>query len=152
VFLYQQQSLSRLYPLGRDTIPDDANSDLKFYLGVYLGLAVAICIEGTLRYIWVFYGSLKASRRMFDKLTYAVLRAPLRWLDVTPMGRVLNRFTADFNVIDSQMANSTAFMLFNVLMVVGIVVAGYVRMSYLTRLRYYALITNFASIASSYHR
>jgi ABC-type multidrug transport system fused ATPase/permease subunit len=58
----------------------DQNANLKFYLALYLGFAVAICIEGTLRYLWVFYGSIKASRKMFDDLTHAVLRAPLRWL------------------------------------------------------------------------
>lgn len=30
----------------------DAGADLKFYLALYLGFAVAICVEGSLRYLW----------------------------------------------------------------------------------------------------
>jgi ABC-type multidrug transport system fused ATPase/permease subunit len=109
----------------------DATTDLKFYLAIYLGFAVAICVEGSLRYLWVFYGSIKASRTLFDKLTYAVLRAPLRWLDTMPVGRVLNRFTADFSQVDSMQAYNFAFCLYNFMVVVGIVIAGIIVSPYI---------------------
>lgn len=89
-----------------------------------MGLSVIICALGTLRYLWVFYGSIRASRLLFEKLTHTVLRAPLRWLDTVPVGRVLNRFTTDFNVIDSNMAKDMGFMLYNVLQLAGIIIAG----------------------------
>ena len=69
-------------------------------------------------------GSLKASRHLFEKLTYAVLRAPLRWLDTVPVGRILNRFTADFVVVDSKMANDLGFLLYELVQLIGIMVAG----------------------------
>jgi ABC-type multidrug transport system fused ATPase/permease subunit len=97
---------------------------LKFYLALYLGFAAAIIVEGTLRYLWVFHGSIKASRKLFEDLTYAVLRAPLRWLDTMPIGRVLNRFSADFNQVDSAQAYNFAFCLYNFMVVLGIIVAG----------------------------
>lgn len=43
---------------------------------------------------------------LFKKLTFAVLRTPLRWIDTVPVGRVLNRFTADFNTIDTSLARN----------------------------------------------
>lgn len=98
--------------------------DLWFYLGIYVALSVVTCAIGTLRYLLVFVGSIRASRRLFEKLTFAVLRAPLRWLDTIPVGRVLNRFTADFNMIDSRIANDVGFMLYNLLEVIGVIVAG----------------------------
>jgi ABC-type multidrug transport system fused ATPase/permease subunit len=67
-------------PIATVTTQATQDDNLKFYLSLYLGFAAAICIEGTLRYLWVFYGSIKASRKMFEDLTYAVLRAPMRWL------------------------------------------------------------------------
>lgn len=79
----------------------------------------------------VFYGGIKASRTLFDKLTYAVLRAPLRWLDTMPVGRVLNRFTADFNQVDSQQAYNFAFCLYNAMVVAGIVIAGIIVSPYI---------------------
>ena len=38
-------------------------------------------------------------------MSYAILRTPLRWIDTVPVGRILNRFTADFQVIDGNLAN-----------------------------------------------
>lgn len=69
------------------------NKDLAFYLGIYVGTSILICILGTLRYLFVVLGALRASRILFEKLTYSILRAPLRWLDTVPVGRILNRFT-----------------------------------------------------------
>ena len=100
------------------------NDELSFYLGLYVGISILICLCGTWRYYFVFMASLKASKRLFDKLTYSVLRAPLRWLDTVPVGRILNRFTADFAVVDSRMANDLGFMLYQVIQLVGIIIAG----------------------------
>lgn len=83
---------------------------MKFFLILYVGLAVLLCIVGTCRYLLVFFGAIRASRLLFDQMTYAVLRAPLRWLDTVPLGRILNRFTADFNVVDSQLAYYSSFL------------------------------------------
>jgi ABC-type multidrug transport system fused ATPase/permease subunit len=97
---------------------------LNYWLALYLGIAAAIVVEGTLRYLWVFYGSIKASRTLFADLTFAVLRAPLRWLDTMPIGRILNRFSADFNQVDSAQAYNLGFCLFNLFVVGGIIVAA----------------------------
>ncbi|KAL8748531.1 MAG: hypothetical protein Q9184_007237, partial [Pyrenodesmia sp. 2 TL-2023] len=102
----------------------ELNGELSFYLGMYVGISILICISGTWRYYFVFMASLKASRRLFDKLTYSILRAPLRWLDTVPVGRILNRFTADFAVVDSRMGNDVGFMLYQVIQLVGIIIAG----------------------------
>ena len=101
-----------------------SEDNLPFYLGTYLGLSVLICILGTLRYFFVFIGSLRASKILFEDLTYAVLRAPLRWLDTTPVGRTLNRFTADFLAIDSVLGYDIGFLSYRLLELVGIMVAG----------------------------
>lgn len=98
--------------------------DLSFYLGTYFGLSVFMCVLGALRYLCVFVGAIRASKRLFDKLTYAVLRAPLRWLDTTPVGRILNRFTADFTAIDSRLGYDFGFMLYQIVLLAGIVAAG----------------------------
>ena len=41
-----------------------------------------------------YYASLQASRSLFLKMLKRLVRAPSRFLDVTPVGRILNRFTA----------------------------------------------------------
>jgi ABC-type multidrug transport system fused ATPase/permease subunit len=100
------------------------NEDLAYYLVIYIGISFIICAVGTFRYWLVYLASIHASRSLFESLTYTVLRAPLRWLDTVPVGRVLNRFTADFNMIDSRISGDFGFMLYNVLEVAGIIFAG----------------------------
>ncbi len=57
-------------------------------------------------------------------MTEAVLHAPLRWLDTVPTGRILNRFIADFNIIDSSLANDLVLLVYCGLQLAGIIVAG----------------------------
>ncbi|KAK3309672.1 P-loop containing nucleoside triphosphate hydrolase protein [Chaetomium strumarium] len=97
---------------------------LAFYLGIYVALAVVSALIGTLKFLYIYLGSLRASRKLFEKLNFTVLRAPLRWLDTVPVGRVLNRYTADFNVIDSHLANSLGFGANSFLGLMAVVVSG----------------------------
>ncbi|QSS52429.1 ATP-dependent bile acid permease [Histoplasma capsulatum var. duboisii H88] len=104
--------------------PESPNSSLLFYLGIYVGLSLVTCVLGPLRYGLFFNAAINASRNLFDRLTYAVLRAPLRWLDTIPVGRILNRFTADFNMIDSRLGSDFSLMLYHILQIFGIMAAG----------------------------
>lgn len=126
IFQHQSYRYPISSPAGVDAIGTqrELNGELSFYLSIYVGISILICISGTWRYYFVFMASLKASRTLFDKLTYSILRAPLRWLDTVPVGRILNRFTADFAVVDSRMGNDVGFMLYQVIQLVGIILAG----------------------------
>ncbi|RYP41120.1 hypothetical protein DL767_001281 [Monosporascus sp. MG133] len=97
---------------------------LNFYLGIYILLSLMTSLLRTVRWYYVFHGSIRASRKLFAKLNFVVLRAPLRWLDTVPVGRVLNRFTTDFHSVDTHMAYSLAFAGSEFLNLIGVVVAG----------------------------
>lgn len=97
---------------------------ISFYLGIYVALSVITAIVGTLKFLYTYIGSVRASRELFSRLNFVVLRAPLRWLDTVPVGRILNRFTADFHVIDISIANSMAYGGSSFLGLVGILVAS----------------------------
>ncbi|KAI3395735.1 hypothetical protein diail_958 [Diaporthe ilicicola] len=98
--------------------------DLGFYLGIYVALAFSTAMVATFKFYYTYTGSIRASRRLFAKLNFVVLRAPLRWLDTVPVGRILNRFTADFHIIDSQLANSISFGGSSFLQLIGVIVAS----------------------------
>ncbi|KAF2814641.1 ATP-dependent bile acid permease [Mytilinidion resinicola] len=102
----------------------DLDPDLRYYLIVYIGISLLLCVEGAVRYYVVFKASTIASRVLFHDFTHAVLRAPIRWLDTVPIGRVLNRFTTDFRVIDSEMSTAVAMVINYALRVIGITIAG----------------------------
>ena len=38
-------------------------------------------------------GTVRAGAKLFEKLALRVVRAPMRWWDTTPLGRILNRFS-----------------------------------------------------------
>ena len=120
-----QQLLRQPVALSSNYSSTEASSHhLSYYLGIYFGISLIICISGTLRYFLVYMRAIKASKELFENLTYAVLRAPLRWLDTTPVGRILNRFTADFAAIDSRLGTDLGFLIYQMIVLVSIIVAG----------------------------
>lgn len=50
-----------------------------------------------------YFAALRASRLLFQQMLQAVMRAPLRFHDTTPKGRMLNRFGEDVQSMDAQL-------------------------------------------------
>jgi ATP-binding cassette, subfamily C (CFTR/MRP), member 1 len=44
--------------------------------------------------------ALKVSKNIFQGLLKVVLRAPLFFFDITPLGRIISRFTSDIDKVD----------------------------------------------------
>ncbi|ELU44869.1 ATP-binding cassette transporter [Rhizoctonia solani AG-1 IA] len=73
----------------------EVNKGHNDYLAVYGIVCGAGVIVFSSAYVIHVLGSVRASRRIHDQLIRSVLGAPLRWLDSTPIGRVIARFTQD---------------------------------------------------------
>ncbi|CAK7221694.1 hypothetical protein SCUCBS95973_004586 [Sporothrix curviconia] len=128
--LHQQTSMSSVPALSRafgtpGKVATYTSESMSYYMGIYILLAMSTAIIGSARYYYIFHGSIRASRVLFEKLNFIILRAPLRWLDTVPVGRILNRFTADFNIIDNQLANSISFGGNSFVQLIGIVLSGF---------------------------
>lgn len=82
--------------------PSDGQIHLNYYLGVYCIITVSNVIVGALRYGFLYWGALHANKNLYADLLHRVFRAPLRFFDTTPMGRILNRFSKDFESVDSK--------------------------------------------------
>lgn len=83
-----------------DHLPS-ADEHPMFYVGVYaligfISVVVSIFSTGT-----TYTGALYASRRLFKGLLESTMTATYRWLDITPTGRILNRFQKDIEVCRS---------------------------------------------------
>ncbi|KAG5809758.1 hypothetical protein H9Q74_003560 [Fusarium xylarioides] len=102
-----------------------AHYDLKYYLWVYIAISSATAIVGTFRFFWAYFLAIKASRSLFEKMLFTVLHTPLRWLDTVPVGRILNRFSSDFNIIDNRITMDWTQFISNLLSLVGVCVAAF---------------------------
>ncbi|CAK4851271.1 unnamed protein product [Aphanomyces euteiches] len=73
-----------------------------YYLGIYTLVSLAGVFSTVLRSLAVYESGIKASRILFDQMTQALLRAPMKFFDTNPIGRILNRYSNDMNTIDTQ--------------------------------------------------
>ncbi|KAE9367318.1 P-loop containing nucleoside triphosphate hydrolase protein [Stipitochalara longipes BDJ] len=118
--------------VSTSALPIEINDrSLGFYLVGYVIISLVSTLIDVGRYYVVFRGSLRASRKVFQELTYRVLRTPLRWLDTVPTGRILNRFTADFQAVDSQLSSNFASVAASFLGILGILVSAVIISPYI---------------------
>ncbi|KAG9063667.1 hypothetical protein KI688_003778 [Linnemannia hyalina] len=106
-------------------LPEDENEeveDLDFYIGIYCFITLMAVFFTVVRMLWQFYGSLRASRDLYEQLLLSVVRAPIRFFDTTPVGRIINRFSKDFEVIDTQMMSKMVSLATDALGIVTIIV------------------------------
>jgi ABC-type multidrug transport system fused ATPase/permease subunit len=76
--------------------------DVKPWLWIFLVITLTGAIS-ELFYIGLgYYASIRASRSLFFAMLFRLCRAPMRFFDITPMGRVLNRFVSDFGTVDGE--------------------------------------------------
>jgi ABC-type multidrug transport system fused ATPase/permease subunit len=122
---YTMQAQFLASPKAHSVLPTPpSNLTLLYYLGIYVGISLLSVFVSAGRLYLVYRGALSASRSVFREMTYSVLRTPLRWLDTTPTGRILNRFTADFQNVDSQLSQNFAYVAGCALEMIGILVAA----------------------------
>jgi len=69
--------------------------------------------------IWMAYN---ASRNMHRQLLSRVLRAPVGWFDTTPLGRIINRFSADITQSDEKLGYTIGFFIGLCTNMIGIVI------------------------------
>uniref|UniRef100_A0AAR2KA65 ATP-binding cassette, sub-family C (CFTR/MRP), member 9 n=1 Tax=Pygocentrus nattereri TaxID=42514 RepID=A0AAR2KA65_PYGNA len=84
--------------------PNEQNSsfslDHRSYVPVFVilcGAGIFLCLITSLS---VEFLGLSAATNLHHNLLNKIIHAPLRFFDITPLGQILNRFSADTNIID----------------------------------------------------
>lgn len=97
-----------------------------FYIGVYAAITLGAALVNIIAAATQYTGALRASRVLFKRLLVTVVRATMRWHDVTPqgefnsdqchpnsyqyvcydIGRMLNRFSKDVETVDTSLAGT----------------------------------------------
>ncbi|KAI5479254.1 ATP-binding cassette transporter [Pseudohyphozyma bogoriensis] len=95
------------------------------YLGVYAAIGALSAIRIYIATVAGYTASYRASKSIFTSLLVRVIHAPPRWFDVTPQGRIVNRFSNDMSTVDEALAgNFTSFASQLFSMVAGVLVTS----------------------------
>ncbi|KAG8423072.1 ABC transporter 7 [Metarhizium acridum] len=78
--------------------------NVAYYLSGLAIIGILGSFAAFVRDVWIFYGSLTASRKLHDRLMGAVTRAKFKFFDVTPLGQLMNRFSKDLEAVDQEIA------------------------------------------------
>uniref|UniRef100_A0A8C4NTG3 Multidrug resistance-associated protein 4 n=1 Tax=Dicentrarchus labrax TaxID=13489 RepID=A0A8C4NTG3_DICLA len=84
-----------------NTTPSDQEFKLTFYLSIYSGLTAAAVVFGYARSLVIFHGLVRSAQTLHNSMFSAVIRTPVHFFDVNPIGRILNRFSKDISQMDS---------------------------------------------------
>ncbi|GAB0177174.1 ATP-binding cassette sub-family C member 9 [Grus japonensis] len=80
---------------------DDVKSTNKTYhvavFSILSGAGIVLCLITSLTVEWM---GLTAAKNLHHNLLNKIILGPIRFFDMTPLGLILNRFSADTNIID----------------------------------------------------
>ncbi|KAF7949291.1 hypothetical protein EAE96_008456 [Botrytis aclada] len=91
------------------------NRDVGKYIGVYFAFGIgsaALVVVQTL-ILWIFC-SIEASRKLHERMAFAIFRSPMSFFETTPAGRILNRFSSDVYRIDEVLARTFNMLFVNI--------------------------------------
>ncbi|KAI6196585.1 Multidrug resistance protein mrp-7 [Aphelenchoides besseyi] len=77
-------------------------------LGFYAGLGPSHLLFAM---VCMIFGSLRASKQLHGPMLHRILEAPMAFFDTTPIGRILNRFGKDVDVVDTMLPMNFRYFL-----------------------------------------
>jgi len=98
MILYTFFTLAADYVIGDWTVEKDQRKNFWFYSELSLIFAFGTALSITLRVGSILWFSLGSDRKLHEKMITRAINAPINlYYDVTPIGRVLNKFSNDLN-------------------------------------------------------
>lgn len=98
---------------------DYTNNPLGFYLGGLAVVALLLSIVSFLRSVTMALTNVAASDRMHSAALRSVMTAPMGFFDVTPIGRIISRFSKDLHTMDEELGSYFDFFIWCSLYVVA---------------------------------
>ena len=124
---------------------DSKQVNAGYHLAVYAAMCLVFVAITFVRDIAIFYGALKASSNIHQRLLQNVLHAKLAFFDSTPLGQITNRFSKDVEAVDQELApysTNTIYMLATITMTVlfiSVVLPAFLILAVIICLIYYCI-------------
>ncbi|GMK55604.1 hypothetical protein CspeluHIS016_0206600 [Cutaneotrichosporon spelunceum] len=101
----QVMSSFQTWWLGRwskayENVSEPSMVSVPYWLGLYVVWVVLGVLGFAISAILYYVGAMKASREIHQKLVDSIFGTYMRFLDTTPVGRIISRFTKDMRSID----------------------------------------------------
>ena len=100
-----------------------SSAERDMFLGVYGGLGLSQSMFVLLSSLSMAFATMKASRNIHKDMLVNVMHSPMSFFETTPLGRIVNRFSKDINVVDNTIPRSVLMFLRTFLNVVGTICA-----------------------------
>lgn len=82
------------------------------YIAGYVGLGVAQAVFMFIFALTLTMAGTESSKNLMKKAMRRVLRAPMSFFDTTPLGRIVNRFSKDVDVMDNNLTDAMRMYFF----------------------------------------
>ncbi|XP_033637853.1 ATP-binding cassette sub-family C member 9-like [Asterias rubens] len=97
-------------------------TDSVYYIKVYAFISVAGMLNSFITTLSTVIGLVIAARKLFYLMLRNIIHMPMRFFDTTPLGRIINRFSADTQIIDMKLVLSFDTILFFLMAIVAALV------------------------------
>ncbi|CAH1159389.1 unnamed protein product [Phaedon cochleariae] len=124
----QKNTLSNAETSERNNIEDSDNfiESQKSYIYIYTIFIVGSIILTTARSLLFYRVCTKASEGLHNKMFSNVLKAPMRFFNTNPSGRILNRFSRDIGAVDEILPKATMDAITAFLVMLGILMMVFI--------------------------
>lgn len=103
-------------------VSDKFDKPSNFYIGLYVLFTMLFFIFLLFEYVAVAFVASNALKKLNIAAAKRVLGAPMSFLDVTPLGRILNRFTKDTDALDNEIADNLKRLVYSLSFIIGLIV------------------------------
>lgn len=92
------------------------------YIGLYVMFTVLAFVVLSIDFVALAYMCNKSATVLNLMAVQRILRVPMSYMDTTPMGRILNRFTKDTDSLDNEIGNQIRMLIYMGSFIIGVLI------------------------------